>query len=47
LVRTCQKPPAYPMQLMVAVFDFPERSDGTDAEAVPALIVDSVREYQR
>jgi hypothetical protein len=46
-VRTCQKPPAYPMQLMVAVFDFPEKSDGTDAEAVPALIVDSVREYQR
>ena len=28
-------PPAYPMQLMVGVFDFPEKSDGTDLEAVP------------
>ena len=46
-VRTCQNPPAYPMQLMVAVFDFPEKSDGTDAEAVPAFIVDWVREYRR
>jgi hypothetical protein len=46
-VRTCHGPPAYPMQLMLAVFDFPEKSDGTDAEAVPALIVDWVREYQR
>lgn len=46
-VRTCQNPPAYPMQLMVAVFDFPEKSDGTDAEAVPAFIVDRVREYRR
>ena len=43
----CPMPPAYPMQLMVGVFDFPEKSDGTDAEAVPALIVDYVREYQR
>ena len=41
------RPPAYPMQLMVGVFDFPEKSDGTDAEAVPELIVDYVREYQR
>jgi hypothetical protein len=47
LVRTCPRPPAYPMQLMVGVFDFPEKSDGTDAEAVPELIVDYVREYQR
>jgi Glycosyl hydrolases family 16 len=46
-VCTCPKPPSYPMQLMLAVFDFPEKSDGTDAEAVPALIVDWVREYQR
>ncbi|HET9302720.1 MAG TPA: glycoside hydrolase family 16 protein, partial [Propionibacteriaceae bacterium] len=45
-VRTCPRPPAYPMQLMLAAFDFPEKSDGTDAEAVPALIVDWVREYQ-
>ena len=29
-VRTCLRPPGYPMQLMLAVFDFPEKSDGTD-----------------
>jgi len=46
-VRTCPRPPAYPVQLMLAAFDFPEKSDGTDAEAVPALIVDWVREYRR
>jgi Glycosyl hydrolases family 16 len=46
-VRTCLNPPAYPLQLMVAVFDFPEKSDGTDVEAVPAFIVDWVREYRR
>jgi hypothetical protein len=46
-VRSCPRPPAYPMQLEVAVFDFPEKSDGTDADAVPAFIVDRVREYQR
>jgi Glycosyl hydrolases family 16 len=46
-VRTCVNPPAYPLQLMVAVFDFPEKSDGTDAEAVSAFIVDWVREYKR
>ena len=47
LVRSCAHPPAYPMQFMLAVFDFPEKSDGTDKEAVPALIVDWVREFQR
>jgi hypothetical protein len=46
-VRSCVNPPAYPVQLMVAVFDFPDKSDGTDAEEVPAFIVDWVREYQR
>jgi hypothetical protein len=35
------------MQLMIAVFDFPEKSDGTDADHIPAFIVDHVREYQR
>jgi hypothetical protein len=47
LVRTCLRPPAYPMQLMLAVFDFPDKSDGSDAAEVPAFIVDHVREYQR
>jgi hypothetical protein len=45
--RTCLRPPGYPMQLMLAVFDFPEKSDGTDTDHIPALIVDHVREYQR
>ena len=46
-VRTCPRPPGYPMQLMLAVFDFPEKSDGTDTDHIPAFIVDHVREYQR
>jgi Glycosyl hydrolases family 16 len=46
-VRSCRRPPTYPMQLMVGVFDFPEKFDGTDAEVIPALIVDYVRGYQR
>lgn len=32
------------MQMMVAVFDFPDRSTGDDADAVPELWVDSLRE---
>jgi Glycosyl hydrolases family 16 len=46
-VRTCPRPPTYPMQAMIAVFDFPEKSDGNDAGEVPAFIVDYLREYQR
>ncbi len=42
-VRSCARPPAYPMQLMVAVFDLPEQSDGHDAHLVPELVVDWVR----
>ena len=42
-IRTCLRPPAYPMQMMVAVFDFPDQSTGPDAEAVPQLIVDHLR----
>jgi hypothetical protein len=45
-VRTCPGPPAYPMQLMIAVFDFPEKSDGADGEDVPTLVVDYVRGYR-
>jgi beta-glucanase (GH16 family) len=43
LIRTCLRPPAYPMQMMVAVFDFPDRSTGTDADQVPRLVVDHLR----
>lgn len=44
LVRTTRHPPTYPMQLMIAVFDFPDWSSGDDAGAIPELWVDSVRE---
>lgn len=43
LVRTCARPPAYPMQMMVAVFDFPDRSVGGDDGEVPELVVDHLR----
>jgi hypothetical protein len=41
LVRSCFDPPDYPLQMMLAVFDFP----GTDPPngVVPALVVDHVR----
>jgi hypothetical protein len=44
-VRSCPRPPSYPMQMMLAVFDFPERSTGDDADAVPELVVDHLRGY--
>lgn len=43
LVRTCPRPPAYPMQMMVAVFDFPDRSTGDDTDAIPELVIDHLR----
>jgi len=45
VIRQIDRPPAYPMQLMVGVFDFPEKSVGDYADAVPALVVDHVRGY--
>jgi hypothetical protein len=39
-VRTCQGAPTYPMQLMLAVFDFPDQSDG---HLVPSFTVDHIR----
>jgi hypothetical protein len=47
LVRSCPRPPSYRMQMMLAVFDFPEKSTGDDADAVPSLVVDHLRGYQR
>jgi Glycosyl hydrolases family 16 len=41
-VRRCPRPPTYPMQLMVAVFDFPEWSAGGDDHLVPELVVDRI-----
>ena len=42
-VRRCARPPTYPMQLMVAVFDFPRWSTGEDDHLVPELVVDAIR----
>jgi hypothetical protein len=42
-IRRCQQPPAYPMQLMVAVFDFPDWSTGDDGHLVPRLAIDWIR----
>jgi hypothetical protein len=39
VVRRCPAPPAYPMQLMLAVFDFPEWSVGDDDHLVPEMTV--------
>ena len=41
-VRRCPAPPTYPMQVMVAVFDFPQWSTGDDDHLVPRLVVDHV-----
>ena len=38
-VRRCAGPPTYPLQLMLAVFDFAERSVGGDDHLVPELVV--------
>jgi hypothetical protein len=41
-LRRCPRPPTYPLQLMVAVFDFPDDSTGDDDHLVPRLVVDHV-----
>jgi Glycosyl hydrolases family 16 len=41
-VRTCARPPTYPMQVMVAVFDFPDWSHVDDDELVPELELDRI-----
>jgi hypothetical protein len=42
-VRTVDQAPAYPMQMMVALFDFPDRDgSGAHADHVPQLTVDYV-----
>jgi hypothetical protein len=43
-VKTVHQAPDYPMQMMVAVFDFPAKADADEqAEHVPELAVDYVR----
>jgi hypothetical protein len=34
------------MQLMLAVFDFPDWSTGDDSDLVPELVIDHIRGYQ-
>jgi hypothetical protein len=41
-LRICPQPPAYPMQLMLAVFDFPEWSTGEDATLTPTFTIDAI-----
>jgi hypothetical protein len=43
LVRTVEQAPDYPMQLELAVFDFPERAAEAPDGPVPVLEVDWVR----
>ena len=40
--RVCAQAPDYPMQLILGVFDFPERRSADDP-AVPELVVHRVR----
>jgi len=39
-IRTCRRPPTYPLQVMLAVFDFPGWSRGDDDHLEPVLEVD-------
>jgi len=41
-VRSVHQAPDYPMQMMVAVFDFPAKADATPPDHVPLLAVDYV-----
>ncbi|NHT19592.1 glycoside hydrolase family 16 protein [Cellulomonas sp. IC4_254] len=43
VTREVAQAPTYPMQLMLGVFDFPERPHGPGAPAVPELVVGRVR----
>ncbi|MFC9687203.1 glycoside hydrolase family 16 protein [Kribbella sp. NPDC056951] len=41
-IRRCTGAPTYPLQLMLAVFDFPDRSVGDDEHLVPTFTVDHI-----
>ena len=47
VVRRCPRPPTYPLQLMLAVFDFPQWSVGDDDHLVPRLVVDRIAGTRR
>jgi hypothetical protein len=40
-LRTCANPPRYPLRVMLAVYDFPDRAAGRE-DHVPRLVVDRV-----
>lgn len=42
-VKTVRQAPGYPMQMMVAVFDFPDKAGSVPPDHVPELAVDHVR----
>jgi Glycosyl hydrolases family 16 len=42
-VKTVDQAPAYPMQMMIAVFDFPAKAASAPPDHVPELAVDYVR----
>jgi hypothetical protein len=42
-VRSAAQAPAYPMQMMVAVFDFPAKAGAAPPDHVPLPAVDVVR----
>lgn len=44
LIRTCPSPPEYPMQLMIAVFDFPTEATPDDT-LTPEFHLDYIRGY--
>jgi Glycosyl hydrolases family 16 len=46
LVRSCPNPPTYPMQMMLAVFDSPDRSTSADSDAVPRFDIDYIRGFE-
>lgn len=45
-VHACTNPPTYPMQVMIAVFDFPASGDHLHDDHVPALTIDWVEGSQ-
>ncbi|MET0909743.1 MAG: glycoside hydrolase family 16 protein [Ilumatobacteraceae bacterium] len=45
VVHRSPQSPSYPMQVMMAVFDFPDWSSGDDDEFVPEMVVRSISGY--
>jgi Glycosyl hydrolases family 16 len=41
-VHTCAEPPTYPLQVMLAVFDFPDWTSGDDAHLEPSFDIDFI-----